>query len=147
MGRLTHIDADGNARMVDVSDKTSSRREATASAKLHLSPATCRLIASADLPKGNPFEVARLAGIQAAKQTSRLIPLCHDLLLDFADVQIRLEKDGCAIESRVVCRRATGVEMEALTAVTVAALALYDMCKAVDKQMRISGVRLLSKGK
>ncbi len=147
MGKFTHFDGEGNARMVDVSHKSASRRDATAAGKLRLSPATCRLIAGPGLPKGNPFEVARLAGIQAAKQTSRLIPLCHGLLLDFADVQIKLEDDGFAIESRVVCRRATGVEMEALTAVTVAALTLYDMCKAVDKQMQIAEVRLLSKSK
>ena len=105
------------------------------------------MILETGLPKGSPFEVARLAGIQAAKQTSRLIPLCHDLNLDFVDVQIELTENELAIRSQVSCRWATGVEMEALTAVSVAALTLYDMCKAADKEMTITRIRLVEKTK
>ena len=146
-GKLTHLDSKGNARMVDISEKQVVRRNARAEGSVQLSPGTGQLILEAGLPKGNPLEVARLAGIQAAKQTSRLIPLCHDLNLDFVDVQIELAGDELAIRSQVGCRWATGVEMEALTAVSVAALTLYDMCKAVDKDMTIGGIRLVEKTK
>ncbi|MEE8586394.1 MAG: cyclic pyranopterin monophosphate synthase MoaC [Acidobacteriota bacterium] len=144
---FSHIDDQGRARMVDISHKKRVRRTAVAEGKLFVSPQTADLIRSQSLPKGEPFEVARIAGIQAAKQTARLIPLCHDISLDFVDVQIELSGTAWTIRSTVACRWATGVEMEALTAVSVAALTLYDMCKAVDKQMTIGEIRLVSKEK
>ena len=145
--KLTHLDSQGNAKMVDIGEKRVVRRTARAEGRVRLSSGTGQLILESGLPKGNPFEVARLAGIQAAKQTSRLIPLCHDLNLDFVDVQIELNENELAISSQVSCYRATGVEMEALTAVSVAALTLYDMCKAVDKAMIIGEIRLVEKTK
>ena len=145
--KLTHVDDRGNARMVDISDKKMAPRTALAEGKLFVSEQTSKLIRESNLPKGNPFEVARIAAIQAAKQTSQLIPLCHSLALDFADVDIDLQEDGFLIRSHVRCRWATGVEMEALVAVSVAALTLYDMCKAVDKEMVIGDIRLLEKVK
>ena len=145
--KLTHVDKEGRARMVDISHKPAQRRRASAEGRLMVSPDTVGLIRDSALPKGEPVEAARLAGIQAAKRTSRLIPLCHDLNLDHVDVEIELEESGFQISSAVVCRRATGVEMEALTAVTVAALTLYDMCKAVDSNMRIECIRVTTKEK
>lgn len=145
--KLTHLDSQGNAKMVDIGEKQIVRRTAAAEGHVRLSPGTGQLILESSLPKGNPFEVARLAGIQAAKQTSRLIPLCHDLNLDFVDVQIELDGSDLAIRSQVSCRWATGVEMEALMAVSMAALTLYDMCKAVDKEMTIGEIRLVEKTK
>ncbi len=145
--RLTHVDSAGRARMVDVSDKTPSRRSAIAEGRVRVAPATIEIIRASALPKGNPFEVARVAGIQAAKETSRLIPLCHGLQLDFVDVEIKLVEDGFHLCGTARCREATGVEMEALTAVSVAALTLYDMCKAVDKGIEITAIRLLEKRK
>lgn len=145
--KLTHLDQKGRARMVDIGDKELSRRSAVAEARLRIQARTRQTILEAGLPKGNPFEVARLAGIQAAKETSRLIPLCHAIQLDYVDVEIELKEDHFLIRSEVRCRWATGVEMEALTAVTVAALCLYDMCKAIDQSMSVGGVRLLEKRK
>ena len=145
--KLTHLDSQGNAKMVDIGEKQLVRRTAAAEGHVRLSPGTGQSILESSLPKGNPFEVARLAGIQAAKQTSRLIPLCHDLNLDFVDVQIELDGSDLAIRSQVSCRWATGVEMEALMAVSMAALTLYDMCKAVDKEMTIGEIRLVEKTK
>ncbi|MGH9339993.1 MAG: cyclic pyranopterin monophosphate synthase MoaC [Acidobacteriota bacterium] len=145
--KLTHIDEKGRARMVDIGGKELSSRSALAEGRLFISRSTREIVLGAGLPKGNPFEVARLAGIQAAKQTSHLIPLCHNLNLDFVDVEIELQDDAFLIRSRVSCRWATGVEMEALTAVSVAALTLYDMCKAADKEMTIGEIRLLEKKK
>ena len=145
--KLTHLDSQGNAKMVDIGEKRVVRRTARAEGCVRLSSGTGQLILESGLPKGNPFEVARLAGIQAAKLTSRLIPLCHDLNLDFVDVQIELNENELVISSQVSCCRATGVEMEALTAVSVAALTLYDMCKAVDKAMTIGEIRLAEKTK
>ena len=145
--KLTHLDNQGRASMVDVSHKPVQLRTAAAEGRLAVSSETIDLVRDSALPKGAPLEAARLAGIQAAKSTSRLIPLCHDLNLDHIDVDIRLEKAAFAIRSKVTCRRATGVEMEALTAVAVAALTLYDMCKAVDSRMSIEAVRLVSKKK
>lgn len=145
---FTHLTKDGQARMVDISSKPSSSRAALAEGRVRVSPETIEKIESLSLPKGNPFEVARIAGIQAAKQTASLIPLCHSIDLDHVDVEIRLEGvDRILIRSRVRCRWATGVEMEALTAVSVAALTIYDMCKAVDSQIVISEIRLLEKTK
>ena len=145
--KLTHVDNTGRARMVDISHKPAQHRRANAEGQLLVSPDTVKLIRDSALPKGGPVETARLAGIQAAKQTSWLIPLCHDLNLDHVDVEIELGESAFQIRSTVVCRRATGVEMEALTAVTVAALTLYDMCKAVDSNMRIECIRVTAKEK
>lgn len=145
--KFSHLDAEGRARMVDITEKKKLPRTAVAEGRLRVSPETVDLIRAESLPKGSPFEVARLAGIQAAKQTSRLIPLCHDIPLDYVDVRIELSEREWLIRSTVSCRWATGVEMEALTAVAVTGLALYDMCKAVDKNMSIEGVRLVSKRK
>ena len=145
--KLTHLDNQGRASMVDVSHKPVQLRTAAAEGRLAVSSATVDLVRDSALPKGAPLEAARLAGIQAAKSTSRLIPLCHDLNLDYIDVDIQLESAAFAIRSEVTCRRATGVEMEALTAVAVAALTLYDMCKAIDSGMSIEAIRLVSKKK
>lgn len=145
--KLTHIDEHGRARMVDISGKEQVLRTARAEGKVFISADTRKIALQSGLPKGNPFEVARLAGIQAAKETSRLVPLAHDLSLDFVDVEIELQEQAFLIRSRVICRWATGVEMEALTAVAVAALTLYDMCKAVDKTMEIGEIKLVEKTK
>lgn len=145
--KLTHIDETGRARMVDISSKRTAARTARAQGCLFIQKRTAELIRATGLPKGNPFEVARIAGVQAAKKTAALIPLCHSINLDFVDVKIDLWEDRFVVESTVRCRWATGVEMEALTAVTVAALTLYDMCKAVDSEMSVGEVRLLEKRK
>ncbi|WP_371318055.1 MULTISPECIES: cyclic pyranopterin monophosphate synthase MoaC [unclassified Pseudomonas] len=143
---LTHLDSQGRANMVDVSDKALTRREAQAQAWVRMRPETLQMIQSNGHPKGDVFAVARIAGIMAAKKTHELIPLCHSLLLS----SIRVELTACAPDSvKIVgtCRLEgqTGVELEALTAVSVAALTLYDMCKAVDRGMVIDDIRLLSK--
>ncbi|HXA08702.1 MAG TPA: cyclic pyranopterin monophosphate synthase MoaC [Chthoniobacterales bacterium] len=147
MDRLTHIASDGSAKMVDVSAKPLSHREAIASGRIELQPATLELIASDRIAKGNVFATARIAGIQAAKQTARLIPLCHTLGL--SHVELGLTSSATGVEATCTARTTaqTGVEMEALTGVTVALLAIYDMCKAVDKQMRIGDVHLVRKTK
>lgn len=147
MTEFSHLDDGGRARMVDVGDKPEVARTALASGCVFVSAETVRCVREAGLPKGNPFEVARIAGIQAAKRTADLIPLCHSLQLDYVDVQLEVVDDRFSIRSEVRCRRSTGVEMEALTAVAVAALTIYDMCKAIDKEMRIGEVRLLKKTK
>ena len=146
-GRLSHTDARGRARMDDVSDKAATLREAVARGEVRMEPATLRLIASGALPKGDVLAVARLAGIMAAKRTADLIPLCHPLSLSHVDVELTPEARGArvTIESRVRTRGPTGVEMEALAAVTTAALTLYDMCKAVDRGMTLEGIRLVRK--
>lgn len=133
--------------MVDVGLKESSVRTARAEGFLKVAPETIASLRRQRLPKGNPLEVARLAGMQAAKRTSDLIPLCHNLLLSSIDVDVTVEEDGFKIASVVRSTGPTGVEMEALTAVSVAALTLYDMCKAIDKRMRIEGIRLIEKTK
>lgn len=140
--KLTHLDDDGRARMVDTSDKSITTRKAVASARVLMSPATIEAIRSNQTPKGDPLETARLAGILAAKRTADLIPLCHPLPLTHVEVRAELRDDGVYLESEVATRAQTGVEMEALTAVSVAALTIYDMCKAVEKSMTISEVRL-----
>ncbi|HXK58512.1 MAG TPA: cyclic pyranopterin monophosphate synthase MoaC [Acidobacteriota bacterium] len=145
--KLTHLDESGRARMVDVSRKQAGRREARAEGRVFVSAPTAELVTAASLPKGNPFEAARLAGIQAAKITSQIIPLCHNLPLDWVNVDVQLEGNCFLIAAEVVCRSATGVEMEALTAVSAAALTLYDMCKAVDKEIVIGDIRLVYKRK
>jgi len=142
-----HYDRNGRIRMVDISAKDVVFRKATAEGCVELSPETGEKIKDLRLPKGDPFEIARIAGIQAAKRTSEWVPLCHQLNLDWVDVDIKLEENVFLIRSTVCCRWATGVEMEALTAVTAAALTLYDMCKAVDKKIVIGRIRLVSKEK
>ena len=143
--RLTHIGPDGSARMVDVSDKPSTQREAVAIGRITMSAEAVRLATSGENRKGDPVQTARLAGVMAAKRTSSLIPLCHPLQLSFVDVTLRPRPDGFDIESRVRTTGPTGVEMEALTAVSVAALTIYDMLKAIDRAMVIGEIQLLEK--
>jgi len=145
--RLSHIDARGAARMVDVSDKPISAREAVARGRIRISEEALAVIRSGTLRKGDPLQTARLAGIMAAKRTADLIPLCHPLPLTHVDVSLTAEADGYAIEARARTAAQTGVEMEALTAVAVAALTVYDMVKAVDKAMVIGEIRLVKKRK
>ena len=144
---LTHVAADGTARMVDVSGKPDELRTAAARGTIFLLPATVALIESNGIAKGNVLATARLAGIQAAKRTSELIPLCHTLLLQHVAVDFETRPDGVLIRCEVRTIGRTGAEMEALTAVSVAALTIYDMCKAVDKVMRIGDVTLARKTK
>ena len=138
--KLSHYDRAGSARMVDVSAKPPSKRDAEASAFVTLKPEV--LEALPKNPKGDPFEVARVAGIMAAKRTSELIPMCHPLPLSHVDVTVRLCENGVAITSKITTTAATGVEMEALTAASVAALTVYDMCKALDKGIVIREIAL-----
>jgi cyclic pyranopterin monophosphate synthase len=145
--RLTHVDEAGAARMVDVSGKAVSRRTARARGRIALAPATVALIRANALAKGDALAVARIAGIMAAKRTSELVPLCHNIFLEKVEVALEVEDDGVAIESTVVCSEKTGVEMEALTAVAAAALSIWDMCKAADSGMRIEGIVLVEKTK
>ena len=143
--KLTHVDGRGRIRMVDVGDKPVTSREAVALGTITMSAAARKLIRAGQVKKGDPLQAARLAGIMAAKKTSELIPLCHPLQLTHVSVDLTATRTGYAIESRVRVEGQTGVEMEALTAVAVAALTLYDMVKAVDKTMVISDVRLMEK--
>jgi cyclic pyranopterin monophosphate synthase len=145
--RLTHVDGSGAARMVDVSGKAVSRRTARARGRVALAPATVALIRANELAKGDALAVARLAGIMAAKRTSEIVPLCHNIFLEKVEVGLELEEAGVAIEAMAACSEKTGVEMEALTAVSAAALAIWDMCKAVDHGMRIEGIILVEKTK
>jgi cyclic pyranopterin phosphate synthase len=147
MKRLTHIDKRGRARMVDVSAKPVQRREAVARGSIALHPATIRLIRVNAMAKGDVLNTARLAAIQAAKRTGDLIPLCHPLNLTHVDVDLAVRADRIDITATAKIAAQTGVEMEALTAVAVAALTIYDMCKAVDKEMVIGEIRLVSKRK
>ena len=147
MNELSHVDQQGRARMVDVGAKTPQRRTARASGTIELAAATRDLIRQNQLQKGDVLAVAQIAGIQAAKQTGRLIPLCHPLVLDRIAVTLALTERGVSATGEVSCVGRTGVEMEALTAVSVALLTVYDMCKAVDKQMRIGDIFLLEKVK
>jgi cyclic pyranopterin monophosphate synthase len=140
--QLTHLDAEGRITMVDVGAKAVTTRTAEASGFVRMSPATVAAIRERRTPKGDPLETARLAGIMAAKRTAELIPLCHSLALSHADVQIALTDEGAQLTASVTTSAQTGVEMEALTAVSVAALTLYDMCKAMDRLMVISEIRL-----
>ena len=142
MNELTHIDEHGHARMVDTSEKPITARRAIASARVLMSAGTISAIRAHRTPKGDPLETARLAGITAAKRTAELIPLCHPLPLTHIDVRAELQDAGVYLEAEVTTRAQTGVEMEALTAVSVAALTVYDMCKALDKAMTITDVRL-----
>ena len=143
MPRLSHYDHAGRATMVDVSAKTASLRSAAASAFVTMKPAVLKALPKN--PKGDALEVARLAGIMAAKRTAELIPLCHPLPLAHVDVTVRVCENGVAISSQVTTTAATGVEMEALTAVSVAALTVYDMCKALDKSIEIREIALENK--
>jgi cyclic pyranopterin monophosphate synthase len=142
-GKLSHYDASGQARMVDVSGKAATRREAEASAFVEMTPEV--LQALPDNPKGNPLEVARFAGIAAAKRTSDMIPMCHPLPLSFIDVTTEVCENGVQVHSKAATTAQTGVEMEALMAATVAALTVYDMCKALDKGIAIREVVLQRK--
>jgi cyclic pyranopterin phosphate synthase len=142
---LSHVDASGAVRMVDVGAKAVVEREAVAEGTIRVSAAARRLVRKGAAKKGHPLEVARIAGIQAAKRTADLIPLCHPLALTFIDVQVIEIRDGYRLHSTVRLAGRTGVEMEALTAVSVAALTIYDMLKAADKAMAIEGIRVVSK--
>jgi len=144
---LSHIDESGKARMVDVSAKPKVRRTATARGVIHLAPETIELVRHNDIAKGDVLGVARVAGVMAAKKTWDLIPLCHNIEIDQVTVDLETGDDRITITARAVCTDKTGIEMEALTAVSVAALTIYDMCKAVDKSMHIEAVRLLEKTK
>ncbi len=145
MSGLSHVDPSGAVRMVDVGDKPASRRRAVASAEIRMAPETARRLR--ELPKGDALTTAQLAGIMAAKRTSELIPLCHPLPLTHVDVSLEVGDDAVTITASAETTAQTGVEMEALTAATVAALTVYDMAKAIDKEMSIGEVRLLEKTK
>jgi cyclic pyranopterin phosphate synthase len=142
---LTHVDRAGRARMVDVTEKSETARVARAEAFVEMAPSTVKLLREQAMPKGNPLEVARIAGIQAGKKTSELIPLCHPLALTHLDVSIEVIDSGARIEAVARTKAETGVEMEAMTAASVAALTLYDMCKAVEKGISIGPLRLIEK--
>lgn len=145
MKKLSHYDRQGSAKMVDISEKKISTRRAVASGKVLLSTETIDTLRSMKNPKGDPLEVARIAGIMAAKRTQELIPLCHQINLTKVDVEAVLVDDGVSLSSEAVTDAKTGVEMEALTAITVAALTIYDMCKAVQKDIQITDIRLETK--
>ena len=147
MKRFTHIGSDGRAQMVDVSTKPLSKRRAVASGKIRLQHETLNLIAKDQIAKGNVFATARIAGIQAAKQTAQLIPLCHTLPLGEVKIEIVSSSEGAEVKCTAQTIAQTGVEMEALLGVSVALLTIYDMCKAVDKEMLISDVHLVQKTK
>lgn len=149
MSKLTHLDSRGEARMVDVSHKPLQLREAVARGEIHLQPATLDLVESNAIAKGNVLATARVAGIQATKKTGELIPLCHPLPIAHCEVNFEIppSRNRIIITASAKITAQTGVEMEALTAVTIAALTIYDMCKAVDKTMRITDVVLVSKTK
>ena len=147
MAELTHLDSQGQAHMVDVGAKAETEREAIAAGRVLMQPETLRLLRAGDLPKGDVLGTARVAGIMAAKRTAELIPLCHQLLLTKVSVEFEFDEAGPAVQitATVRCKGQTGVEMEALTAVSVAALTIYDMAKAVERGMTISDIRLLEK--
>ncbi|WP_336367245.1 cyclic pyranopterin monophosphate synthase MoaC [Marinobacter sp. C2H3] len=147
MSKLTHLNEQGEARMVDVTDKAVTEREARAEATLRMAPETLRMILDGEHPKGDVMATARIAGIMAAKKTHELIPLCHSLNLTSVKVMLSAGDDGASVRIETRCKLSgqTGVEMEALTAASVAGLTLYDMCKAVDRGMVMDGVRLLEK--
>jgi cyclic pyranopterin phosphate synthase len=145
MSDLSHFDESGKIRMVDVSEKAATARTATASGRVLLNSQTIEAVRSKTNPKGDPLEIARIAGIIAAKKTSELIPLCHQIALSGVDIKAELTDFGVSLEATAKTTAGTGVEMEALTAVTVAALTVYDMCKAIQKDVVISDIRLESK--
>ncbi len=144
---LSHTDGAGKAKMVDVSGKPKVRRTARAEGRIVMAPETVELIKNNLIQKGDVLAVANIAGIQGAKRTPELIPLCHGIGVDHVEVSFNMTEDGVLIESRAVCTDKTGIEMEALTAVSIAGLAVYDMCKGVDKSMEITGIRLIEKTK
>ena len=147
MGDLTHFNEQGRARMVDVTEKAVTHRTAVAAGEIHMAPETMAHIKNGTMKKGDVLAVAQVAGIQAAKHNWELIPMCHPLPLTGIDIAFALSDDPCMVEiqATVTCTGVTGVEMEALTAVSVAALTIYDMCKAVQKDMHITNIRLLRK--
>jgi len=145
--KLTHLDSRGRAAMVNVGHKQPTRRSAVAEGFIKLKPATLAAISKGKVPKGEVLNTARIAGIFAAKRCGELIPLCHPLAIDSVAVEFTLQKNAIRIEATATITAKTGVEMEALTAVSVAALTIYDMCKAIDKSMMIQGVRLTKKTK
>lgn len=147
MNDFTHFGAEGRARMVDVSDKDITRRSATASASVLISPETLALIRSGGIKKGDVLSIAQMAGIMGAKRTPDLIPMCHPILIDGTDMQLTLNEERCSVDilATVSCIGRTGVEMEALTAASVAALTIYDMCKSVQKDMVITDICLMKK--
>lgn len=145
MKKLSHFDEQGKINMVDVSDKQITKRRAVASGKVLMNSETLEVLKTQTNPKGNPLEIARIAGIMAAKQTANLIPLCHQLQLSKVDIKLQLNNYGIYLEAEVVTTAQTGVEMEALTAVSLAALTIYDMCKAVQKDMQITEIQIESK--
>lgn len=147
MAKLSHIDAEGKAAMVDVSDKDVTRRTATAKGSVTMRKETLKLVMDGEVKKGDVLSVARLAGIMGAKRTAELIPLCHPLPLNAIDVELTCDPKRGAVDIVATCRMEgrTGVEMEALTAVSVAALTVYDMCKAVDREMKLTEIRLTHK--
>ena len=147
MTGLSHVDEEGRAKMVDVGDKAPQKRTARASGTIEISESTAALISENQIKKGDVLTVAQIAGIQAAKRTAELIPLCHPLTLDRIDVEMQLTKTSVTATAEVQCVGRTGVEMETLTAVSVALLTVYDMCKAVDKNMRIGAIHLVEKVK
>jgi cyclic pyranopterin phosphate synthase len=145
MKKLSHLDEQGRVAMVDTSTKDVTARRAVASGRVLMSPETVAAVREQRTPKGDPLETARLAGIMAAKRTAELIPLCHPLPLTHIDVRAEVQEAGVFLEATVATQAQTGVEMEALTAVAVAALTVYDMCKAIDKAMTITDIRLEQK--
>ncbi len=145
--KFSHLDKEGKAKMVDVGGKPDVKRTAIAKGNISLAAATIKLIGVNQMKKGDVLAAAKIAGIQAAKRTSELIPLCHPLLLTNIEVNFEIKNDRIEIESKVECTGKTGVEMEALTAVSIAALTIYDMCKAVDKKMKIGEILLWEKSK
>ncbi len=145
MTKLSHLDEHGHIKMVDTTAKSITARRAVASARVLMSAQTLAAVREHQTPKGDPVEAARLAGIMAAKRTAELIPLCHTLPLTLVDVRAQIEESGIYLEAEVSTNAQTGVEMEALTAVSIAALTIYDMCKALDKAITITDIRLESK--
>ncbi len=143
--QFTHLDEAGRPRMVDITGKPETQREAVAGGTVRMKPATFELLRSGDMPKGDVLTTARLAGIMAAKQTSTLIPLCHPLLIGDIKIEFCLEGNAVGITTTVKSTGKTGVEMEALTATAVAALTIYDMCKGVDRSLKIENIRLIKK--
>jgi len=144
---LSHVNKKGEANMVDISEKSTVHREAVAAGSIFMKPATLELLKNNQLKKGDVLSVARIAGISGAKKTFDLIPLCHNIPINKVDVQFQVAGDRVDIQAKAVCDAKTGIEMEALTAVSIAALTIYDMCKAVDKEMVISDIKLLEKRK
>ena len=143
--KLTHFNESGRAHMVDVGEKDDTKRLAIARGKIWMGEETLRRIREGQIKKGDVLSVAQIAGIMGVKYTSNLIPMCHNILITGSDIEFEVQEDGVAIEAQVTSIGKTGIEMEALTAVSVAALTIYDMCKAIDKEMKIGDIRLIKK--